>query len=66
VTGTGSSARNASLAHLREASPRAADWARLLSTLRRGRMGRIVVRSVLECSGTRVGELEGEFAVIPA
>jgi hypothetical protein len=29
-------------------------------------MGRIVVRSVLECEGARVGELEGEFAVIPS
>ncbi len=47
-------------------SPAAADWARLLSTLRKDRMGRIVVRSVLECEGARVGELEGEFAVIPA
>jgi len=46
-------------------SPAAADWDRLLATLRRGRMGRIVVRSVLDCAGTRVGELEGEFAVIP-
>jgi thioesterase domain-containing protein len=46
-------------------APAAADWERLLSTLRRGRMGRIVVRSVLDCEGTRVGELEGEFAVIP-
>jgi thioesterase domain-containing protein len=46
--------------------PAAADWARLLATLQRGRMGRIVVRSVLECEGARVGELEGEFAVIPA
>jgi thioesterase domain-containing protein len=46
--------------------PAAADWDRLLSALRRGRMGRIVIRSVLECEGTRVGELEGEFAVIPA
>ena len=46
-------------------SPAAADWDRLLATLRRDRMGRIVVRSLLECAGTRVGELEGEFAVIP-
>ena len=46
-------------------SPAAADWERLLSTLRRGRMGRIVVRSVLECEGTRGGEFEGEFAVVP-
>ena len=45
--------------------PASADWDRLLSTLHRGRMGRIVVRSVLECAGTRVGGLEGEFAVIP-
>ena len=46
--------------------PPAGDWARLLSTLQRGRMGRIAVRSVLDCGGQRVGELEGEFAVIPA
>ncbi len=46
--------------------PATADWQKLLATLRRGRMGRIVVRSVLECEGARVGELEGEFAVIPA
>ncbi len=46
--------------------PPAADWEKLLATLQRGRMGRIVVRSVLECEGARVGELEGEFAVIPA
>jgi thioesterase domain-containing protein len=47
-------------------APDAAEWQKLLATLQRGRMGRIVVRSVLECSGTRVGELEGEFAVIPS
>ena len=46
--------------------PDAADWQKLLATLRRGRMGRIVVRSVLDSAGERVGELEGEFAVIPA
>lgn len=46
-------------------SPAAAEWERLLATLRRGRMGRIVIRSVLECDGARVGGLEGEFAVIP-
>lgn len=45
--------------------PAAADWERLVATLQRGRMGRIVVRSVLDCEGARVGELEGEFAVIP-
>ena len=46
--------------------PAAADWEKLLATLRRGRMGRIVIRSVLECEGAQVGDLEGEFAVIPA
>ncbi len=45
--------------------PEEADWERLRATLRRGRMGRITVRSVLECSGQPVGEFEGEFAVIP-
>lgn len=47
-------------------APAAADWEKLLATLRRGRMGRIVVRSVLECDGARVGEFGGEFAVIPS
>jgi thioesterase domain-containing protein len=46
--------------------PSPADWERLLGTLQRGRMGRIAVRTVLDCEGERVGELEGEFAVIPA
>jgi len=40
-------------------------WSRLLQTLQRGRMGRIAVRSVLTCGDERVGELKGEFAVIP-
>jgi thioesterase domain-containing protein len=47
-------------------APGAVEWQKLLSTLQRGRMGRIVVRSVLTAEGARVGELEGEFAVIPA
>jgi thioesterase domain-containing protein len=47
-------------------APSPPQWEKLLSTLRRGRMGRIVIRSVLECEQARVGELEGEFAVIPA
>ena len=46
--------------------PSAADWSRLLAALQRGRMGRIAVRAVLDCAGERVGELAGEFAVIPA
>lgn len=49
------------------ATPGADDgWDRLEAALRRGRMGRIVVRSTLECRGERVGELMGEFAVIPS
>jgi thioesterase domain-containing protein len=47
-------------------SPHAGDWARLLATLQRGRMGRIAIKAVLDCAGERVGELEGEFAVIAA
>lgn len=47
-------------------APDAADWQKLLSTLQRGRMGRIVVHSVLDAEGARVGLLEGKFAVIPA
>jgi thioesterase domain-containing protein len=47
-------------------APPAADWARLLQTLQRGRMARIVVRTTLTCDGEPVGELEGEFAVIPS
>jgi len=47
-------------------APGTADWQKLLAALQRGRMGRIVVRSVLAADGARVGELEGEFAVIPA
>ena len=47
-------------------APDSADWQKLLATLQRGRMGRIVVRSVLAADGARVGELEGEFAVIPS
>ena len=45
--------------------PPGAEWAKLLATLRRGRMARITVRAVLECRGERVGELVGEFAVLP-
>ena len=46
-------------------APDEEEWERLLQTLQRGRMGRIAIRSVLTCGGGRVGELEGEFAVIP-
>jgi thioesterase domain-containing protein len=40
-------------------------WSRLLATLRRGRMGRIAVSTVLTCGGETVGELLAEFAVLP-
>lgn len=50
----------------RAVAPDAVQWQKLLAALQRGRMGRIVVKSVLDCAGERVGELEGEFAVIPA
>jgi thioesterase domain-containing protein len=46
-------------------SPGEAEWARLLATLARGRMGRIAVRATLDCDGEDVGELLGEFAVLP-
>ena len=46
--------------------PPAGAWARLLATLQRGRMGRIAIKAVLACAGERVGELEREFAGIPA
>ena len=45
--------------------PELPEWERLLAALRRGRMGRIVVRSVLSCEGARVGAFDGEFAVMP-
>jgi thioesterase domain-containing protein len=47
-------------------APDDADWARLRATLGRGRMGRIAVRAVLTCDAETVGELVGEFAVVPA
>jgi thioesterase domain-containing protein len=46
-------------------APEPQEWSRLLQALQRGRMGRIAVRTVLTCGVERVGELEGEFAVIP-
>lgn len=47
------------------APPAAAEWGRLLSALRRGRMGRIEVEARLECAGEHAGALVGEFAVMP-
>jgi thioesterase domain-containing protein len=41
-------------------------WAKLAGTLRRGRPARVRVAARLECEGQLVGELDGEFAVLPA
>ena len=48
------------------AAPDEAAWAKLVATLRRGRPARVRVRAALESGGEPVGELEGEFAVLPA
>ena len=45
--------------------PDGAAWERLLTAIRRGRPGRIRITSVLDCGGTRSGDLEGEFVVLP-
>jgi thioesterase domain-containing protein len=47
------------------ASPDEEAWAKLVATLRRGRPARIHVRATLKSGGELVGELEGEFAVLP-
>jgi thioesterase domain-containing protein len=46
-------------------APDPADWARLRTTLQRGRTARIRIRARLECRGERAGEFDGEFAVLP-
>lgn len=40
-------------------------WERLFSVVRRGRMARITVHSVLECEAKQAGRLEGTFVVLP-
>lgn len=40
-------------------------WRKLVATLQRGRPARARVRAVLECDGEPVGELDGEFALLP-
>lgn len=45
--------------------PDPGEWARLRSALARGRPGRVRVAVQLECRGARVGELDGEFVVLP-
>jgi thioesterase domain-containing protein len=48
------------------AAPGAAEWDKLRATLARNRTARLRIRAWLECDGERAGELEGEFAVLPA
>ena len=47
------------------AAPTGDAWARFLATVERGRPARINVGAQLFCAGQRVGELDGEFAVLP-
>jgi thioesterase domain-containing protein len=46
-------------------APDPQEWTRLRSALARGRPGRVHVAAQLECHGARVGELDGEFVVLP-
>lgn len=47
------------------AEPEGAAWERLAAALKRKRMARIATRVTLYCGGAKVGELEGEFVVLP-
>jgi len=40
-------------------------WQKLVATLQRGRAARARVHARLECDGELVGELQGEFALLP-
>lgn len=40
-------------------------WDRLVATVQRGRPARVNVTARLRCEGQPVGELDGEFAVLP-
>jgi len=46
-------------------APDPTDWAKLRAALARGRPGRVRATAVLECQGSRTGELDGEFVVLP-
>ncbi len=46
-------------------APGAREWARLRTAIARGRPGRVHVTARLECNGAAVGQLEGEFVVLP-
>jgi len=48
------------------AAPDATDWAKFRATLARKRTARIRVGARIESGGERAGELDGEFAVLPA
>jgi thioesterase domain-containing protein len=40
-------------------------WDRLVATVERGRPARVIMHAQLLCEGELVGELDGEFAVLP-
>lgn len=41
-----------------------AAWDRFIDTLKRKNRARITLTAILECNGTKVGELEGEFVAL--
>lgn len=45
--------------------PDGAAWDRLVAAMQRRRPGRIRIAATLECGGEPVGDLEGEFVVLP-
>jgi thioesterase domain-containing protein len=45
--------------------PDASAWSAFAATLKRKRMARISITSILVSAGMKVGELEGEFVVLP-
>ncbi len=47
------------------APPDAAAWEKFAGMLARQRMARVRVVAILQCAGSRVGELDAEFAVLP-
>lgn len=47
------------------APPDADAWEKFAATLERGRTARVHVQARLWCEGEAVGELDGEFAVLP-
>lgn len=46
-------------------SPDEKAWLKLVDALKRNRMARITVTSTRDCDGQKVGQLEGEFVVLP-